>query len=168
MKFTLPLAILAFILSLCNLTERLTDRSRTEQGNVQSSSRNANESNGNTSANIPTENTAPPPTAAPNQNSAGAASADTVSGGLLNDRATSLPKPVYPPTAKAARASGVVVVQVTIDETGVVKSVTAVSGHPLLRQAAVQAAYQARFTPMKVSGKPVKVSGTISYNFVLE
>jgi TonB family protein len=168
MKFTLAIAILSFAISLCNLTERLTNRGRTEQGNVQSGGRNVNESNANGSANTAPETTVPPPPALSNEKGGGSASPDTVSGGVLNGRATSLPKPVYPPAARAVRASGEVVVQVVVDEAGVVKSVTAVSGHPLLRQSAVQAAYQARFMPMKIGDRPVKVSGTITYNFVLE
>jgi protein TonB len=88
-----------------------------------------------------------------------------ISGGVLNGRAISLPKPAYPPIAKAARASGTVVVQVTIDESGKVVSASAVSGHPLLRAAAVSAAYGARFSPTMLSGQPVKVTGTINYNF---
>jgi protein TonB len=78
-----------------------------------------------------------------------------------------LPKPAYPPIAKSAHAAGTVVVQVTIDETGKVISAKAVSGHPLLQQAAVQAAYQARFSPTQLSGQPVKVTGQINYNFQL-
>jgi protein TonB len=70
--------------------------------------------------------------------------------------------------AKAARASGTVVVQITVDESGGVISAAAVSGHPLLRQAAVAAARQARFSPTLLSGQPVKVTGTITYNFNLQ
>jgi protein TonB len=61
-----------------------------------------------------------------------------------------------------------VVVQVTIDENGSVISASAVSGHPLLTQAAVNAARQARFSPTKLSGQPVKVTGVIQYNFVAQ
>ncbi|MDX6693559.1 MAG: periplasmic protein TonB [Blastocatellia bacterium] len=89
-----------------------------------------------------------------------------ISGGVLNGKAINLPKPTYPAIARSARASGTVVVQVTIDETGKVISARAVSGHPLLQAAAVQAAYGARFSPTQLSGQPVKVTGTISYNFV--
>jgi TonB family protein len=92
----------------------------------------------------------------------------TVSGGVLNGKAISKPAPPYPEPAKAARASGTVTVQVTVDETGHVVSAEAVSGHPLLREAAVQAARQARLSPTLLSGKPVKVSGVLTYNFVLE
>ena len=59
-------------------------------------------------------------------------------------------------------------VQVTLDETGKVVSAHAVSGYPLLQQAAVKAAYQARFTPMLLAGQPVKVTGIITYNFVAQ
>jgi protein TonB len=90
----------------------------------------------------------------------------TVSGGVLNGKATSLPKPAYPPAAKAVQASGSVSVQVLIDEGGRVVSASAVSGHPLLRAAAVAAARGARFSPTLLSGQAVKVSGVITYNFV--
>lgn len=105
---------------------------------------------------------APPPPAPPKKPPA------VVSGGVLNGKAISLPKPPYPAIARTARASGTVTVQVTIDENGNVVSASAVSGHPLLRAAAVQAARQARFSPTKLSGQPVKVSGVINYNFGLQ
>jgi protein TonB len=89
-----------------------------------------------------------------------------ISGGVLNGKAISLPKPAYPPIARAAHASGTVVVQVLIDENGNVVSAHAVSGHPLLQGAAVGAARQAKFSPTKLSGQPVKVTGVIQYNFV--
>jgi periplasmic protein TonB len=89
-----------------------------------------------------------------------------ISGGVLNGKAISLPKPPYPPAAKAVRAGGSVSVQVLIDENGNVVSASAVSGHPLLRGAAASAARGAKFSPTKLSGQPVKVSGVITYNFV--
>ena len=58
--------------------------------------------------------------------------------------------------------------QIVVDESGKVTSAKAVSGHPLLLQAAVQAAYQARFSPTLLSGQPVKVSGIITYQFNLQ
>ncbi|MDT7690215.1 MAG: periplasmic protein TonB [Acidobacteriota bacterium] len=91
-----------------------------------------------------------------------------VSGGVLNGNALSRPMPAYPTIAKAARAEGTVVVRIVIDESGNVMSAMAVSGHPLLQQAAVDAARQATFSPTRLSGRPVKVSGVITYNFVLE
>lgn len=91
----------------------------------------------------------------------------TISGGVLNGKAVSKPEPPYPSLAKAARASGTVTVQVTVDETGKVIKANAVSGHPLLQSAAVVAARQAKFTPTLLSGEPVRVTGTLTYNFVL-
>ena len=104
----------------------------------------------------------PPPEAKPTPRAA------PISGGVLNGKAISLPKPAYPPIARAAHASGTVVVQVLIDENGNVVSAHAVSGHPLLQGAAVGAARQAKFSPTKLSGQPVKVTGVIQYNFVAQ
>jgi protein TonB len=91
-----------------------------------------------------------------------------VSAGVLNSKAVSLPKPDYPSTAKSVGAQGKVVVELTIDETGKVVKARAVSGHPLLQKAAVAAALQARFSPTMLSGEPVRVTGTISYSFMLQ
>ena len=64
--------------------------------------------------------------------------------------------------------TGVVVIQVVVDETGKVISAEAVSGPSLLKDAALQAALKARFSPTKLSGQPVKVSGVINYKFGLQ
>jgi len=87
---------------------------------------------------------------------------------VLNSEALSLPKPVYSTIARQARASGTVSVQILIDEKGKVISAHALGGHPLLSGDAVRAAYQARFSPTIVGDTPVKVSGLITYNFVLQ
>jgi len=91
-----------------------------------------------------------------------------VEGGILNGKAISKPQPVYPPAARAARVSGTVAVAVILDESGTVENAAAVSGPELLRGAAVEAARAARFSPTRLSGEPVKVSGFITYNFVLQ
>ena len=91
-----------------------------------------------------------------------------ISGGVLNGKAISKPTPAYPAIAKAARASGAVTVQIVVDESGRVVSANAVSGHPLLQQAAVQAVRQWRFSPTLLSGQPVKVSGVVTVNFALQ
>lgn len=85
---------------------------------------------------------------------------------VLNGNATNLAKPPYPAAARAVRASGAVNVQVTIDETGKVISAFAISGHPLLRSAAVEAAKASTFSPTLLDGQPVKITGVIVYNFV--
>jgi TonB family protein len=91
-----------------------------------------------------------------------------ISGGVLNGKASSLPQPIYPAIARAARASGEVTVEVTVDEIGRVVSAHAVSGHPLLQAAALDAARRATFTPTRLEGEPVKVDGVLVYNFVTQ
>jgi protein TonB len=90
-----------------------------------------------------------------------------VSGGVLNGTAVALPPPVYPDAAKRMRTAGTVTVDVVLDESGKVVSAVATSGPSILRDAAVQAALKARFSPTKLSGQPVKVSGVINYKFAL-
>ena len=105
--------------------------------------------------------TPPPATPQPQQG------VKTVAGGVVNGKATSLPKPPYPASARAVRAEGQVNVQVLIDENGNVVSASAISGHPLLRIAAQQAARQAKFAPTVIAGQPARVSGVIIYNFTM-
>lgn len=92
----------------------------------------------------------------------------SVSKGVINGSAISLPKPPYPAPAKAIRASGEVSVQVTIDEKGNVISANAVSGHTLLRKVSEDAAKLAKFKPTLLSDVPVKVTGIIVYKFAVQ
>lgn len=184
MKTTLAVALLALALSFCNLMGK--------RGNTNTNSNSR--SSGEIAESSPTPSpggverreidTAPPPPVtqgvprpgapgsmpAANHNSAASKPPPpkTISGGVLNGKAISKPQPAYPAIAKAAKASGTVTVQVLVDERGNVVSAHAVSGHPLLQQSAVAAARQARFSPTLLSGQPVKVSGVITYNFVLQ
>ena len=64
------------------------------------------------------------------------------------------------------RAAGRVTVQVMVDETGGVTSARAISGHPLLRQAAEAAARQSRFNPIRANNQVVSATGILVYNFV--
>jgi TonB family protein len=84
---------------------------------------------------------------------------------VLNGEAISLPKPSFPQPAIALGLQGSVRVQVTIDETGDVISAKAADGHPFFRQAAEQAARNARFKPTYLNDNAVKVTGVIVYNF---
>lgn len=87
---------------------------------------------------------------------------------ILTSKAISLPQPPYPPIAKQARIQGPVSIQILVDERGNVISAHVVSGNPMLTYAARDAAMRARFTPTLLSDQPVKVQGTIIYNFVLQ
>jgi len=184
MKPLVAIGMLVLALSLCNLMGRRSanNSNNRNSGSLAESSPTEN-SNTSESARPPsTIGSSAPPQSAPgvrtlNQNSAASEPPPPpptkptpprapISGGVLNGKATYLPKPAYPPIAKAAHASGIVNVQVTIDENGNVISASAVSGHPLLQPSAVAAARQAKFSQTKLSGKPVKVTGVIVYNFV--
>ena len=179
MKLTLAVVLFAFALSLCHPMGKRTNTNN--NGNSRSSGELAEA----TPPVSPTEETQAPPTitqGAPrpappsslppsNHNSAARATPPppkTISGGVLNGKAISKPQPAYPPLARAAKASGTVTVQVLVDESGNVVTARAVSGHPLLQPSAVAAARQAKFSPTKLSGQPVKVTGVITYNFVLQ
>jgi TonB family protein len=84
---------------------------------------------------------------------------------VLNGSALSLPKPAYPQPAVVLNLQGSVRVQVTIDETGRVISAKAADGHPFFRQAAENAARNAKFNPTYLNDNAVKVTGVIVYNF---
>jgi TonB family protein len=90
-----------------------------------------------------------------------------VSGGVLNGKAISLPAPSYPEFARRAHTGGLVEVEVVVDENGKVISARALAGPPALRDVSVQAALRAQFSPTKLSGQPVKITGRINYNFTI-
>lgn len=71
--------------------------------------------------------------------------------------------PKYPPLAKMARISGQVVLELTLDAaTGEVLNAVAISGHPLLRTSALDAAKQWRMEPQSVRGG--KLKATLKYS----
>ncbi len=107
----------------------------------------------------------PTPTPAPPQRPTGPV---RVPSSILSGKATHMPAPPYPIIAKQIRQQGAVAVQIVVDEQGRVVSAKATNGPSLLLQAAEKAAYQARFTPTTLNGQPVKISGVITYNFILQ
>ncbi len=109
------------------------------------------------------KSSAPPPPAQASATTT--AAAPPVSGVLLNGRARKLPPPLYPETAIRMRITGAVSIAVTVDENGKVIAARAVSGHMLLREAAISAARQAVFAPTLLHDKPVQVTGVIVYKF---
>jgi len=90
----------------------------------------------------------------------------TISGGQITGKALFLAIPAYPAEARQQRAQGAVGVKVLIDEAGKVIFACGISGPKILQSAAENSAYQSRFAPTQLSGKPVKVSGVITYNFI--
>lgn len=87
------------------------------------------------------------------------------SGGVLQQSAINRVEPVYPRRALAEGISGSVVVEITTDEEGKVIQARAISGHVLLKEAALEAARGWTFVPTKLSGVAIKVIGTITFNF---
>lgn len=88
------------------------------------------------------------------------------SSGVVPGKAISLGKPDYPYIARIRRVGGQVQVKIVIDEKGNVTSAKALTGHSFLRLAAENAALESKFTPSLLAGKPIKVTGTIVFNFV--
>jgi TonB family protein len=74
-------------------------------------------------------------------------------------------QPRYPPSAKKYNISGPVDVEVTISEAGRVTEAKAVSGHPLLRGAAEEAARQWVFRPATLKGVPVQTQIVLTFVF---
>lgn len=91
----------------------------------------------------------------------------SLSNGVLQGNAIKKVQPAYPAIAKAAKASGAVQVEITISEEGKVINASVSNGHPLLRDAALEAARQWEFKPIMVSGAAVKAQGTLTFNFTL-
>ena len=90
-----------------------------------------------------------------------------VSKGVAEGKAIRKITPQYTAIARAAHASGPVQVQVTISEEGRVIEAIVLNGHPLLRQPALDAAWQWLFRPTLLSEVPVKVQGVLTFNFTL-
>ncbi len=90
-----------------------------------------------------------------------------VSEGVLQGSADKRVAPAYPTLAKSARAAGPVQVQLVIDEGGRVVDAKVLNGHPMLRDAALQAARQWEFKPTQLSGRPVRTQGVVTFNFDL-
>lgn len=95
---------------------------------------------------------------------AGQRKIDGVYAGIVNGRATYLPKPEYPPEARDFCARGKVEIEVLIDEKGDVSEARAISGDELLYDASLKAVKKAKFATYNDLGA-VKTKGIIVYNF---
>jgi protein TonB len=76
-------------------------------------------------------------------------------------------QPTYPPLARSARIQGTVVLQAVIGKDGTIQNLRAVSGHPMLTPAAIDAVRQWRYKPYFLNGEPVEVDTQITVNFTL-
>ncbi len=87
--------------------------------------------------------------------------------GSLLEYATQKTNPVYPPAAKSIRMSGVVKVELIVDEKGQVAEVQKTSGPSMLQRAATDAVRRWKFKPFIRDGQPIKATGFVSFNFSL-
>jgi TonB family protein len=96
-----------------------------------------------------------------------AADASPLNVGSLVSYATAQAKPVYPIAAKNMRMTGVVKVEVLVNENGEVSEVQTATGPSMLQRAATDAVKKWKFKPFVRAGQPVKASGFVSFNFSL-
>lgn len=78
-------------------------------------------------------------------------------------KASNLPKPVFPVSAK--NMFGNVVVKVTLDKDGNVSDAKVISGDKAFHQAAIDSAKKSKFQIPELSLEVLKVTGEIKYNF---
>jgi protein TonB len=92
---------------------------------------------------------------------------DVICAGCERGKVKTAPPPCYPAIARAAKASGKVVVKVVVDENGKVIWAQIERGHPLLRLPTLRAACHIQFEPYVCNGRAVRAADYITYNFVL-
>jgi periplasmic protein TonB len=110
---------------------------------------------------------APPPPPPPKKETPKPPSIVNVGGRVQAAKLVRNPQPVYPQIARQARISGTVELSAIIGEDGHIQSLTVVSGHPLLRQAALDAVKQWVYQPTLLNEQAVKVNTTIDVIFTL-
>ncbi len=77
------------------------------------------------------------------------------------------PAPIYPALAKMSRIGGVVVIEAIIDEHGNVTSMHALSGHPLLIPAAMEAVSKRKYAPTILDGEPTPIDLRVEVTFTM-
>jgi len=87
--------------------------------------------------------------------------------GSLVNFATQKTNPVYPPAARNMRMTGVVKIELIIDENGQVAEVQNTSGPIMLQRAATDAVRKWKFKPFTRDGQATKATGFVSFNFSL-
>lgn len=75
--------------------------------------------------------------------------------------------PQYPDYAKQLRIEGTVVLEISVDKDGVISSVKALSGPPLLIRPAVDAVKKWRYKPFEIDGRRVGMQTLVAINFKL-
>ncbi len=88
-----------------------------------------------------------------------------ISQGLLEGSVIKRRMPAYPISARNMNAYGKVEVRIVISEEGLVIEAAAISGHPALRTAAVDAAREWVYKPTTLFGVPIKVETVLTFTF---
>ena len=88
-------------------------------------------------------------------------------GQLQPGRLLKQPPPSYPLIAKSSRVQGTVVMKVKIDTTGNVVSVVVLSGHPMLRDEAVDSVRHWKYAPTLCAGQPMTLTTRVNVNFAM-
>jgi TonB family protein len=91
----------------------------------------------------------------------------TVGGRVQAAKLISNPQPIYPDLARQARISGTVEMAVIIGPDGYVREIHVISGHPLLRQAALDAVKDWVYQPTSLNNQPVSVQTTVDVIFTI-
>jgi TonB family protein len=91
----------------------------------------------------------------------------SVGGKVAESKLIYSPAPTYPPVAQSTHLQGVVRLDLVIGKDGAVKDIAVISGHPLLKDAAVAAVSSWRYLPTKVYGEPVEIHAEVDVNFTL-
>jgi len=91
----------------------------------------------------------------------------SVSSGVQSAKLIKQVLPVYPQPARQLRISGTVHLLGIIARDGTIQKLQVQSGHPLLRQAAVEAVSQWIYRPTILNGQPVEVEAPIDVIFNL-
>jgi protein TonB len=115
----------------------------------------------------PPVTTTPPPAAQAPVAQPPAAQPLKVGGNVQEAKLVRRTTPVYPPLARQARVTGVVRVEATVGRDGKITQAAAVSGPPLLRQAAADAVRQWLYQPSLLNGQPVEVVTQVDVTFSL-
>jgi protein TonB len=90
-----------------------------------------------------------------------------VSGGIEQGLLIRNVKPVYPAIARQAGIQGEVILQAVIGKDGHIEKLHAVSGHPMLIKAALDAVQQWLYRPYLLNGEPVEVETQITVRFTV-
>jgi tetratricopeptide (TPR) repeat protein len=90
-----------------------------------------------------------------------------IEGGYLDGKTLSKPPPSYPVEARKGRVQGKVLVSVIVGESGDVLAACASEGPRQLEAPSERAAYSARFAPSLLMGKPARLRGVMTYNYVI-